>query len=60
MKPSRYNHLIELDDGTVLAFNSASGALAEIEKENRAKITGDELHFSSGKQNYRMLYLVQE
>lgn len=33
MKPSRYNFFYELDNGVTLAFNSASGALAEIEKE---------------------------
>ena len=39
MKASPYNHFFELKDGqTVLAYNSYSGALAEIEKENFARI----------------------
>lgn len=38
MKPSRYNHFVELDDGGLLAFNSASGALAEIEHEQRDRV----------------------
>ena len=38
MKPSRYNHFVELADGTILAFNSASGALAEIEKDQRSRV----------------------
>lgn len=39
MKASSYNHFFELKDGrTVLAYNSYSGALAEIEKENYARV----------------------
>ena len=38
MKPSRYNYFFEADDGVTLAFNSASGALAEIEKEHLPQI----------------------
>jgi len=39
VRPSPYNHFFELRDGrTVLAYNSYSGALAEIEKENLARI----------------------
>jgi uncharacterized protein len=39
VKASSYNHFIEVGDGkTVLAYNSYSGALAEIEKENYPRI----------------------
>ncbi len=39
MKPSPYNHLFEIRDGrVVLAYNSYSGSLAEIEKENCARV----------------------
>lgn len=38
MKPSRYNHFQTLADGTVLAFNGASGALVEIEKDQYPRI----------------------
>jgi uncharacterized protein len=38
MKPSRYNYLTELADGTVLAYNGASGALVEIEREQWPRI----------------------
>lgn len=38
MKPSRYNRFVDLEDGVLLAFNSASGALAEIEKEQRERV----------------------
>lgn len=38
MKPSRYNVFYDLDNGVTLAFNSASGALAEIEKEHISRI----------------------
>lgn len=39
MKASPYNHFFELQDGrTVLAYNSYSGALAEIERENYSRI----------------------
>ena len=39
MKPSPYNHFFELKDGRIiLAYNSYSGALAEIEKENYGRV----------------------
>jgi uncharacterized protein len=38
MKPSRYNLFIDLEDGDSLAFNSATGALASLEKEHRPRI----------------------
>ncbi len=38
MKPSRYNYFYELDNGVTLAFNSASGSLAEIEAEHISRI----------------------
>lgn len=38
MKPSRYNHFVKIEDGGLLVFNSASGALAEIEKEQRDRV----------------------
>ncbi len=38
MKPSRYNFFFEVDGGVTLAFNSNSGALAEIEKEHLPRI----------------------
>jgi uncharacterized protein len=39
VKASSYNHFFELRDGrTVLAYNSYSGALAEIERENFPRI----------------------
>jgi len=39
MKPSSYNHFFEIKDGqTLLAYNSYSGALAEIEKENFSRV----------------------
>jgi uncharacterized protein len=38
MKPSRYNHFFKLETGITLAFNSASGALAGIEKEHWPRI----------------------
>jgi uncharacterized protein len=39
MKPSPYNHFFEArDGGIILAFNSYSGAVAEIEKENYPRI----------------------
>ena len=38
MKPSRYNVFYELDNGVTLAFNSASGALAEIEQKHIPRI----------------------
>jgi uncharacterized protein len=34
MKSSQFNHFFKLEDETTLAFNSASGALAEMEKED--------------------------
>jgi len=38
MKPSRYNVFHDLGNGVTLAFNGASGALAEIEKEHLPRI----------------------
>jgi uncharacterized protein len=39
MKPSRYNHLYDVEDSDfILAYNSYSGVLAEIEKENYSRI----------------------
>jgi uncharacterized protein len=38
MKRSRYNFFIKTNDGATLAFNSKTGALAEIEKEHEARI----------------------
>jgi uncharacterized protein len=38
MKSSRYNHFFEVEGGTVLAYNSYTSALAEIEKENYARV----------------------
>jgi uncharacterized protein len=39
VKASHYNHFIELKDGrTILAYNSYSGALAEIEQENFVRV----------------------
>ena len=39
MKPSRYNHFVSLKNGTVLAYNCLTGALAEIEEENFPRIS---------------------
>ncbi len=38
MKPSQYNHIFDIEDGKGLLFNSASGALAEIETDIRPRI----------------------
>jgi uncharacterized protein len=38
MKPSRYNHFFTLESGVSLAFNSATGALAEIEEQHLPRI----------------------
>jgi uncharacterized protein len=39
MKPSLYNHFFDIENGNIiLAFNSYSGALAEIEKENYPRV----------------------
>jgi len=39
MKPSPYNHFFELQNkNTILAYNAFSGALAEIEQENYARV----------------------
>jgi len=38
MKPSRYNHFFRLESGATLAFNAASGALAEIEPAHHDRI----------------------
>jgi len=38
MKPSRYNQFHEIEDGKTLFFNSATGALAEIEADSRPRI----------------------
>ena len=38
MKASRYNRFFEIDGDIILAFNSASGALAEIEKVHYRRI----------------------
>jgi uncharacterized protein len=39
MKKSCYNHIVPLEDGTVLAYNCLSGALAEIEPENTEAVS---------------------
>lgn len=38
MKPSQYNHIFEIEDGKTLLYNSASGALAEIDAESRPRL----------------------
>ncbi|MDD4053212.1 MAG: hypothetical protein PHR28_15115, partial [candidate division Zixibacteria bacterium] len=38
MKPSHYNHIFEIEDGKTLLYNSASGALAEIDAESRSRL----------------------
>ena len=39
MKPSPYNHFFEVKEGRiVLAYNSFTGALAEIERENYPRV----------------------
>jgi uncharacterized protein len=38
MKPSHYNHIFEIEDGKTLLYNSASGALAEIDAESRPRL----------------------
>jgi len=38
MKASFYNHIVDLEDGKALLYNSASGALAEIDPESRTRL----------------------
>lgn len=38
MKASYYNHIVDIEDGKALLYNSASGALAEIGPESRARL----------------------
>jgi uncharacterized protein len=38
MKPSHYNHIFDIDDGKTLLYNSASGALAEIDADSRTRL----------------------
>ena len=38
MKASRYNHFFEIEGDVILAFNAASGALAEIERVHYGRI----------------------
>lgn len=38
MKPSRYNHFFVTEDGVRLAFNAASGVLAEIDDESHPRV----------------------
>lgn len=38
MKSSRYNHFYDIEGGIILAFNSYTGALAEIEPENYPRV----------------------
>ncbi len=38
LKPSRYNFFYDIEDGKALAFNSATGAMAEVDRESYPRI----------------------